>query len=86
MSLRPAQRLEPRVPDMKNKGRVKIDADADLAVFNPDTVLDTGTFEDPAQHPAGIRNVVVNGVALLAEGKLVEGQLPGRAIRAPITQ
>jgi dihydroorotase len=86
MSLRPAQRLEPRVPDMKNKGRVKIGADADLAVFNPDTVLDTGTFEDPAQHPAGIRHVVVNGVAVLVDGKLVEGQLPGRAIRAPIKQ
>jgi N-acyl-D-aspartate/D-glutamate deacylase len=69
---------------MKNKGRVKIGADADLAAFNPDTVIDTGTFEDPARHPEGIRHVVVNGVAVLVEGKLVEGQFPGRAIRAPI--
>ena len=85
MSLRPAQRLEQRVPLMKNKGRVKVGADADLVVFNPDTVLDKGTFENPAQNPEGIRHVVVNGVAVLAEGNLVEGAFPGRPIRAAIS-
>ncbi len=83
MSLRPAKRLQRRVPMMKNKGRVKVGADADLVVFNPDTVLDKGTFEDPAQYPEGIRHVVVNGAAVLVEGNLVEGKLPGRPIRAP---
>ena len=84
MSLRPARRLQRRVSMMKNKGRVKVGADADLVVFDPDTVLDQGTFEEPAQHPQGIRHVVVNGTAVLVAGVVAEGKLPGRPIRAAV--
>jgi N-acyl-D-aspartate/D-glutamate deacylase len=81
MSLLPAQRLEKAVPMMKLKGRVKVGADADLAVFDPAKVIDQATFEQPAQFSSGINYVLVNGVLVVKEGKLVEGVKPGVAIR-----
>ena len=55
-------------------------------IFDPETVIDKGTFEDPAQHPVGIRHVLVNGVAVLVDNEPIEGVAPGRAIRAPIAK
>jgi hypothetical protein len=45
-SLMPAQRLELTVPQMRNKGRLKVGADADITVFDPVHVIDKATFED----------------------------------------
>ena len=83
MTVRPAQRLEKRVPSMAKKGRLQEGMDADIVVFNPDTVLDMGTYEDPAKSPAGIEHVLVNGVVTLRDAAFVEGANGGRAIRAP---
>lgn len=81
MSLLPAQRLEKAAPMMKLKGRVKAGADADLAIFDPARVIDQATFEQPAQFSSGINYVLVNGVLVVRDGKLVEGVKPGIAIR-----
>ncbi|HXJ11209.1 MAG TPA: amidohydrolase family protein [Candidatus Limnocylindrales bacterium] len=86
MTLMPAQRLEKRAPDFRNKGRIRMGADADITVFNPATIIDKATFEDPLQYSAGISFVLVNGVPVLMDGKLVENVFPGRAARAPIQQ
>lgn len=83
MTVRPAQRMEKRVPSMRDKGRVSLGADADLVVFNPATIIDRGTYSDPAQAPAGVRHVLVNGVVALRDGEVVEEAAPGRPIRAP---
>jgi N-acyl-D-aspartate/D-glutamate deacylase len=84
MTIRPARRLERRAPMMQNKGRIKVGADADIVVFDPDTIIDRGTYEDPAQAPVGIKYVLVNGMVAVAEGELVEGVKGGRAVRAPL--
>jgi len=86
MTLMPAQRLEKRAPDFHNKGRIRVGADADVTIFDPATIIDKATFEDPLQYSAGIFFVLVNGVPVLKDGKLVENILPGRAARAPIQQ
>jgi dihydroorotase len=76
MTLQPANRL-----GLKSKGRVKIGADADLTLFDPDRVLDNATFREPALASGGIEHVLVNGVPVVARGAIVEGVMPGRAVR-----
>ena len=86
MSFMPAQRLEKHAPAFRDKGRIRIGADADITVFDPDRVIDKATYEDPLEYSEGIQFVLVNGTLVLKDGKLVEGTFPGRAVRAPITQ
>ncbi|HEY6215611.1 MAG TPA: amidohydrolase family protein [Pyrinomonadaceae bacterium] len=85
MTLMPAQRLERRVPSMKNKGRIRVGADADLTIFDPQTVTDRSTFQEPAKYAEGIRFVIVNGVLVVKEGQLQTGVHPGRPVRAPVS-
>lgn len=81
----PAQRLEGRVPMMRNKGRLREGADADLAVFDLARVRDRSTYEQPALEPEGFVHTLVNGAFVLRDGRLVENVYPGQAIRAPRT-
>ncbi len=83
MSLLPAQRLEKAVPAMRLKGRVKVGADADLTIFDPATVIDRATFEQPALYSEGIRHVLVGGVFVVRDEKIVEGVSPGKPVRRP---
>ena len=80
MTLLPAQRLEAMAPQMKQKGRIRVGADADITVFDPETVKDTGTYETGPQFSKGIAQVIVNGVAVVADGKTVKDVFPGQAI------
>jgi len=81
-SLMPAQRLEAMSPQMRQKGRVKPGADADLAVFDPAIVLDASTFEKPKQPSIGFKYVLVNGTFVVRDGKLEAGARPGQGIQA----
>ncbi|HKS10568.1 MAG TPA: amidohydrolase family protein [Pyrinomonadaceae bacterium] len=83
MTLMPAQRLERRVPAMKDKGRIRAGADADITIFDPQTISDRATFQEPARESTGIKFVIVNGVMVVKDGQLQANVHPGGPIRAP---
>ena len=70
----PAERM--RIAD---RGVLKAGMWADLVVFDPDGIRDLATFEKPNQLSEGMRFVLVNGIAVIEEGKMT-GKLPGRVI------
>lgn len=84
MTLLPAQRLEKRVPGMRNKGRIRVGADADVVVFDPVGVRDRSDYPKPAVYSEGFRFVMVGGVMVVEDGKLSEARQPGQAIRAAV--
>jgi N-acyl-D-amino-acid deacylase len=64
MTSQPASRVH-----LKDRGRVAPNYAADLVVFDPATVTDRATFEEPFQYPVGITAVVVNGFVSLRDGQ-----------------
>ncbi|MCC6537121.1 MAG: amidohydrolase family protein, partial [Bryobacterales bacterium] len=84
MSLLPARRLESFIPGMKNKGRIKPGADADLVILDPETVADQSTYDNPAAYSKGFVHVLVNGTPVVSNGKLDESALPGQPIRGAV--
>ena len=77
MTSLPAQRVK-----LADRGLVRTGYFADLTVFDPATVLDVATFEDPNRPSKGIEYVFVNGVLSLDHGRLT-GKVGGRGLRGP---
>ena len=73
----PAQQVK-----LENRGLLRPGYFADITIFNPETVKDVATFEDPNRTSVGFEYVFVNGVLALAHDK-VTGQLGGRPLRGP---
>ena len=71
MTLLPAKRLENIAPMMRFKGRIQVGADADITIFNPNTIIDKATFEKGLAFSEGIEYVIVNGVFILKNGKTI---------------
>jgi len=67
-----------RVP---NRGVLRPGAAADIVVFDPETVAEQSTFDEPRRWPLGIRHVFVNGIAVVDEGRAT-GVRPGRVLAA----
>ncbi len=84
ITLMPAQRLEGIAPAMKNKGRIRVGADADITIFDPEQIIDQATYEEPARYSKGINYVLVNGVIMVKDGQLMDNLFPGKAVRAPV--
>jgi N-acyl-D-amino-acid deacylase len=75
MTSLPARRL-----GLKDRGVLAEGMAADLVVFNPNTIADRGTYDNPRQYPIGIRQVIVNGI-LSVEGGQHTGKLGGRVLK-----
>ena len=85
MTIRPARLLERRSPALQRKGRLQIGADADVTVFNPNTIADRSTIANPAQESLGVQYVFVNGVAIRRDGiNQLEIGRPGQPILSEI--
>lgn len=80
MTLLPAKRLESISPMMRFKGRIQVGADADITIFNPNTVIDKATFDKGLAFSEGIEYVIVNGVIVLRNGKTVANIFPGQPV------
>jgi N-acyl-D-amino-acid deacylase len=70
---------------IRDRGLVRDGQQADLVIFNPDTIADTATYERPHNYPIGIDYVVVNGVVALNPNGLT-GARPGRPLYGPARQ
>ena len=76
MTEMPARKL-----GLSARGVIAVGAHADLVAFDPQTVADRATFDDPHQYPVGIPHVIVNGVLTLRDGEHT-GELGGRGVLA----
>jgi N-acyl-D-aspartate/D-glutamate deacylase len=83
MTLMPAQMLERSTPAARQKGRLQEGADADIVVFDPQTVGDRSTFEKPMEPSVGVRYLLVAGTVVVDEAKIVPDVFPGRAVLGP---
>lgn len=81
ITLMPAQRLEQRVAGMKDKGRVRVGADADLTIFDAEKIIDQATYTEAMLPSKGIEFVLVGGALVVKAGVLDKSQLVGKAIR-----
>jgi len=65
---------------LKDRGILQPGAYADLVIFDPDTIIDSATFDDPIRPAQGIEQVMVNGRVVWKDGQHT-GVRPGRALR-----
>jgi len=77
LTLLPAETLH--IPE---RGRLAPGYFADIAIFDPATIADKGTFDNPHQYAIGMVHVLVNGVPVITDGEST-GATPGRAVRGP---
>jgi N-acyl-D-amino-acid deacylase len=63
-----------------NRGLLREGSQADITIFDPQTIADRATYDDPHQYATGISTVIVNGVVVIDAGEHT-GELPGQVLR-----
>lgn len=79
-AIRKMTTLPASILGLSDRGAIKDGQWADLVIFDPATVADKATFEDPFQYPVGIDTVLVNGEVVLDEGKHTNAR-PGKVLK-----
>jgi len=74
--------LPAQILSIQGRGLIKEGYYADIAIFDPKTIIDKATFEDPHQYAVGVRTVIVNGVIVVDQGAH-NGNKPGKVLRGP---
>lgn len=82
VSYLPAKRMESSAPQMRYKGRIEVGADADITIFDPNTIIDRSTVKEPTTPSTGVEYVIINGVIVKNKDGIVEGVNPGKPIRS----
>ena len=67
---------------LKDRGCIDPGCYADVVVFDPATITDHATFDEPQRYATGVSHVIVNGVRVLANGEHTDTR-PGRVVRGP---
>ncbi len=80
MTSEPATRVH-----LQDRGILRPGMAADVTVFDPATIRDVATFENPMHYSVGVRYVLVNGRAVVSDGKIT-AERPGRALKGPGTK
>ncbi len=85
MTYMPAKFMEDNgIPQMAHKGRLQVGADADITVFDPDTVKQVATPASGGLPSTGIPYVVVNGKVVVKNSKVLKDVFPGKPVRLPV--
>lgn len=80
VSYLPAKRMESSTPSMSYKGRIEIGSDADITIFNPETIIDKSTVKDTGAPSVGVEYVLVNVVIVKNKDGIVKGVKPEKPV------
>ncbi len=78
ITLLPAQRLEKSVSLMKGKGRIQIGSDADITVFDYESIAENATYMHPYEYSSGVKYVLVNGTLVIDNEQIISEVSPGQ--------
>jgi N-acyl-D-aspartate/D-glutamate deacylase len=81
-AIRKMTSLPAQVLGLKDRGLLREGYWADIVVLDPDTVIDTATYESPKRYPKGVDYVLVNG-AIVIDGGVHTGARPGKVLYGP---